>query len=180
MRRINPYAAAYNSMREVEERYTREAAEYCRQNGLPPEQAEVPEIRLLFNLKQSVRRSYSLPVVSEVAAVYVSLGGGEMPDAHIVVHPKGRGSVRTLSTLSPDLSPMSFPLLFPHGTRGWSTNTPFTRQTAKRKWLSRRQHICARLAVRSGVFNPLHFGGRLFHEFLVTSYVHVEADRMQW
>lgn len=179
LRCLNPYAQAFQSMREVEEQYLAEAAEECQRLGLSPEEARVPEVRLLFNLKEHVSKSYAVPVVSEVAAVFVCDGSGEQPDAHMVIHPRN-GSVRTLSTLSPDLDPMCFSLLLPYGTRGWSPYMPYLRQTGARKYVSRREFVAFRLAVREGIFNPILFGGRLFQEFIVMQYVYVEADRMQW
>lgn len=166
-------------MGQIVERYEDEAAEWCRLNGRPREEAVVPTIRLAFDLKRSYSRSYNVPVVSEVAAVFVTHGGGEMPDAHIVVHPKGK-QVRTLSTLSADLEPMTFALLFPFATRGWSPKLPYIRQPGTRKYQSRREFVAYRLAVREGQFNPIHFGGRLFQEYVVCNYIYVEADRMQW
>lgn len=41
---------------------------------------------------------------------------------------------------------------------------------------SRREHIAYRLFRRSGKFNPLHFGGKLFQEYLVVQQVHAEID----
>lgn len=180
MLRINPYAQSFRSMAEIEKQYTDEAEERCRRLGRPLSEAQVPEVRLCFNLKRSVQKSYSVPVVSEVAAVFVMHGGGEVPDAHLVVHPRGTRNIRTLSTLSPDLDPMCLPLLFPFGTQGWTTNMRYVRQTGKRTKLSRREHIAYRLAVRPGVFNPLHFGGKLFQEYTVCQYVYLEGDKMQW
>lgn len=177
---INPYAQSYRSMAEVEEQYKAEALEQCRRLGRPESEADVPEIRLCFNTKKTYEKSYSVPVVSEVAAIFVMHGGGEIPDAHIVIHPRGARNVRTLSTLNPDLDPMCFPLLLPNGTRGWGPNIPYVRQTAKRGCVSRREFIASRLAVRPGRFNPLHFGGKLTQEFVVCQYVYVEGDRMQW
>lgn len=165
-------------MGEIEERYRREAEEECLRLGLPLSDAEVPQIRLAFDLKRRYQSSYNIPVVSEVAAVFVQHGGGEMPDAHIVVHPHGK-RVRTLSTLSADLNPVTLPLLFPYGTRGWTPNMPYARQTGKRRKVSRREHVAYVLAVRPNEFNPLHFAGKLYQEFVVTQYVYMEADRMQ-
>lgn len=166
-------------MGEIVSRYETEAAEWCRQNKRPLSDAVVPTIRLAFDLKRRYQRSYNVPIATEVAAIFVTHGGGEMPDAHIVVHPKGR-QVRTLSTLSADLEPMSFALLFPYATRGWTPNMPYVRQSGKRKYQSRREFLAYRLSVRQNHFNPLLFGGRLFQEYAVCNYIYVEADRMQW
>ncbi|KAH7716722.1 Protein Y46B2A.2 [Aphelenchoides avenae] len=178
LRRVNEYAKAYHMMGEIEERYRLEAEDECRQRGLPLTDAVVPTVRLAFDLKRRYERSYNVPVVSEVAAVFVTHGGGEMPDAHIVVHPRGR-RVRTLSTLSADLNPMCLPLLFPYGTRGWTPNTRYHRVTGKRERVSRREHTASLLAVREGQFNPIHFAGKLAQEYVVCQYVYLEADRMQ-
>lgn len=125
-------------------------------------------------------RQYDLPTSNEVAAVFTQNANGDVDPAHLVVHSKG-GSVLTLSTISEHVDPFTFPLLFPRGERGWRPYVPYNGgDIRKRKFISRREFVCARLAVREGVFNPLHHAGKLMQEYVVVQYVHVESDRVQW
>lgn len=180
MRGCNPYADAYRMLREVEEADTQRLRE---QSNYTEDQA--PELRLLFRLNPSVdRRTYNVPASNEVAAVFRTTADGEIPPADIIVQSKS-GDYLRLSTLSPNLDPMTYPLFFPTGTRGWSPYMPLLREIAGRKFISRREYLSYIMQVRRDdegalTFNPLHYGGKLFQEFCVVNYAHVESDRMAW
>lgn len=90
--------------------------------------------------------------------------------------------MKKLSTLDENLEPMTFPLFFPHGTPGWRPKLSYTdvAQGSKRQYISRREYICHKVAVRPNVFNALHHGGKLTQEYFVVNYAHVEGDRMEW
>ena len=89
--------------------------------------------------------------------------------------------MKTLSTISEHVDPFSFPLLFPKGERGWRPYISYAGgNIKKRKYISRREYVCARLAEHEGMFNPLHHAGKLMQEYVVVQYVHIESDRVQW
>lgn len=180
MRGCNPYADAYRMLREVEQADTqrlRENTSYTDDHA--------PELRLLFRLNPSYdRRTYNVPASNEVAAVFRTTADGEIPPADIIVQSKS-GDYLRLSTLSPNLDPMTYPLFFPTGTRGWSPYLPLRREIQGRQFISRREYLSYMMQVRRDdngalIFNPLHYGGKLFQEYCVVNYAHVESDRMAW
>lgn len=183
IRSNSPYAEAYRTAGEVEKEEMEKAEEEARRSGRS--RPEPPQIRLVFGLRPGQdRRQYNRAIVNEVYAVFVTTPEGEVPEAYITIHNKG-GGIRRLETIDENVEPMCFPLYHPHGTRCWRPGLFYQRprQTGAarpRVDFSRREHIAYRLFLRSGKFNPLFFGGKLFQEYLVVQQVHVEGDKLRY
>ncbi|KAH7713335.1 hypothetical protein AAVH_19338 [Aphelenchoides avenae] len=183
IRENNVYAQAYQTTAEIEKEEMRKAEEEARRNGLAV--PSVPSVRLTFGLRPGQdRRQYNRSTANEVYAVFVTSSDGFVPEAYITVHNNG-GRIRQLETFDENMEPMCFPLFFPHGTRGWTPGIKYqnprpSRAKNSRTELTRREHICYRLAIRRGRFNPMFFGGKLFQEYLVVQQVHIESDRLRW
>lgn len=172
------HAEAFEMLREEEQRLREEAE----RNAHRVDHVEmlVPEVRLLFSLKDHVDpRTYNPPRCNEIAAVFQTTADGLLPPAHLVIRNRG-GEMQTLSTLDENLEPMTFPLFFPHGTPGWRPKIPYAESDGKRRYVSRREFVCQRVAVRPAEFNPIHCGGKLTQEYFVVNYAHIEGDRMEW
>lgn len=170
---------------EVEMRIQREQADALRAAGMEAEEPEAPSFKLLFKLPRDVdQRRYNIPRDNEIAAVFRTDADGLIPPAELIVH-SGNGRTYRLSTLSSLVAPFTFPLLFPTGKEGWSPTLPLARTVQNRRHVSRREYLSHQIQVRSDahdniLFNPLHYAGKLFQEYVVISYVHVEGDRLEW
>ncbi len=65
------------------------------------------------------KRRYNLPVVHEIAVVFVGENGEQPSKRDLVIYPNSENS-RTISFLSHLKDPMVYPILFPKGELGWS------------------------------------------------------------
>ena len=105
---VNPYAAAYKHMGEVEED----------ENALALAENRQPSEVSMHMYAGNDERRYNLPNHQEVAAIFVGEDGAPPIHRYIVVYPRGR-PLHEISTLSANLDPMTYPLLFPNGEPGW-------------------------------------------------------------
>ena len=166
---INPYAAAYKHMHEVEKEENDKA---MTSNCQPPTVTMV--------IKQGTdQRRYNLPTHDEVAAVFVGTDGIP-PDRDLIVYPRDM-PLQNISTISPNVDPMTYPILFPHGERGWCPGIQHSPQhaTAKRNSVTHLQFYSFRLAVRQQ-FSPIHKSGKLFQQYIVDAYVKTESERLSY
>ena len=168
--RINPYAAAYKHLKEVEDRYNSHAAE---NNNTPP------TVTMHFKRGNDQRR-YNEPRHDEVAAVFISSDGAPPPERDIVVHPRDEPP-RNISYRSANADPMVYPLFFPRGDLGWCPGMSHTPEhsTQKRNTITVLQFYAHRLAVRQE-FSPLFYGAKLFQQYIVDAYVRTEASRLDF
>lgn len=116
----------------------------------------------------------------------------------MVVHQRGK-TIVTLRNIDNRVEPFTYPLFYPMGTFGFSINIPLKMPYPSRQYITRLELACYRIAFRPEVakcilptdnisspdlrsvkFNALHFGGRLFQQYLVDTYIRVEQDRIQW
>lgn len=178
LRSVSPYYKSLKMLKEVEEEQAKEAARL----GMTP-----PQLKLLFDLKKdSDHRRYNMPRCSEVASVFVVDENGELPpNDGISVHLRGK-QLKRISKLDRRCDSMLYPLFFPSGTGGWHVNMKttdgkkVTMEQYYRYLLARRkEYIMVGNTLRS-FFSPIHYGGKLFQQFLVDVYVRVEQDRLDW
>lgn len=168
--RVSPYAAAYKFMHHVEQ----EQMQLARNTGSIP-----PTVTMHFKEGTDVRR-YNEPRHDEVAAIFVSNDGAPPKDRDIVVYPRDEPP-RNISYMSSHSDPMVYPLFFPGGDLGWYSgmlHNPANR-TQKRVKVTQLQFYSHRLAVRAN-FSPLFYGGKLFQQYIVDSYVKTEAARLDF
>ena len=76
--------------------------------------------RYLFIWSVCIR--YNVATANEVAAIIQMGGHGEIGTCrtNFAVHHRTCNVLHTISHLAPECEPMSYPLFFPHGQRGWS------------------------------------------------------------
>ncbi|XP_050535181.1 uncharacterized protein LOC126902195 isoform X3 [Daktulosphaira vitifoliae] len=183
LRAINPYAEAFRNMNEVWVDKTRR----------PPEEAPQRVTMFFIEDRNSDPRRYNASRVNEVAAVFTGENGLPPAQVDFAVYDRATAgpAMRTLSTRSPHIDPMVYPLLFPNGERGWNPHMEQTgaRRTTNRQRVSIREFMCYRLAVRyggnndgggHGGFSPLHAGGFLFQQLLCDYYVRMESERFEY
>ena len=172
IREVSPFAAAYKRMHEIE---------LLEESRAHEERRQVQPVQMVFRRNAcNDQRRYNAPNVGEVAAIF--LGDDGEPPFHrdLTIYPRGEGYVK-MSILSPNCDPMTYPLLFPRGDRGWQPGIHHNeeRRTAKRNQTTMLQFYSYRLAVREG-FSPIHNGGKLFQQYVVDAYVKTEGNRLRF
>ena len=161
MQSVSPYAAAYKHMHEVE--------------------LQNPSEEVKMYIKRAVdQRRYNEPRHDEVAAVFVGKDGAPPVDVDIAVHPRNQ-PLQQIKTMSSNLDPMIYPLLFPRGDLGWSPDMKHTeeRKTEKRNRTTMLQFYSYRLAVRDA-FSAIHKSKKLFQQYLVDAYCKHEANQLSF
>jgi hypothetical protein len=126
------------------------------------------------------KRRYNLPVVNEIAVVFVGENGEPPSKRDLVIYPKNEKS-KTISFLSPLIDPMVYPILFPKGELGWSPGMEHVKekQTLKRINLTLDQYYSYKISIKE-FFSPIFASGKLFLQYLVDGYVKVEANNLNF
>ncbi|XP_065322694.1 uncharacterized protein LOC135929885 [Gordionus sp. m RMFG-2023] len=174
IRQINPYALSFKTLGEVEKAEL-SLAEHS--NIL------LPKINMIFRGdRSSDRRRYNFPTIDDVAMIFTNDDGEPPFKRDIKVYPRSNGNnLVILNVLSPNLDPMVYPVLFPHGDPGWQPNMIAEGfENSGRSKISMLQFKIARLAVRQNIFNPLLNAGRLTQQYIVDSYLQVEANNLNF
>ncbi|CAF0907424.1 unnamed protein product [Rotaria sordida] len=169
MKRISPYAAAYKMMHEMEQ----EEIDRAKKEKRVP-----PPLRIIFDINHGIhdRRLYKLPTANEVAAVFVG-EDSEVPTCrHIAIHPRGHGR-QTIQIIDLNCDPMTYPLLFPRGDKGWYSELEKIDQSRNRKRVSMLQFYSYRLAIHR-TSSAIHYGGKLFQQYIVDAYIKTEQNRL--
>ena len=124
-------------------------------------------------------RRYNTPVCLEEVSVLTKNG------RHDLVITKRDGAVQIVSEQNQSAMPLHFTLLFPSGTKGWHPDLKQSPGSNKR--LTTRDFALFHLAWRKegtveGVehFNLIHYGARLFQEFIVIMYKVAENMELNW
>ena len=139
--------------------------------------------------RQSDERRYNLPTSNEVAMVFENFDGEPPFNRDIRIYPRSdqENLPTRLNLLSCNLDPMVYPLLYPCGYPGWRPNwqlesyvTVPVEPSNRRTKVSILQWKSAQLAVRRNKFNPILYAGKLFQQWLVDSYLQVEANNLNF
>ncbi|CAG7724840.1 unnamed protein product [Allacma fusca] len=142
-------------MIEVEQEETVKA----QQESRPPR-----EITMSIHIdNQKDLRRYNAPRFNEVAVVFRSDDGEPPFECDIRIYSRGHTKDIAIhqAILNDDVDPMVYPILFPHGDRGWKVgiskqNESFTKQMN----VSLMEYYAYRFSIRDG-FNPFLIGGKL-------------------
>ena len=173
---VSPYASCYRRLREI---YENEAYN-ARIVGSP-----MKKISLIFtrNLHDD-QRVYNAPRTSDdVAIVYVADRDGNIPaELDFAVQPSDLNTLKRINMLSKHLDPMIFPLFFPNGDFGWTTNLyhNIDHATNLRNRVTMLEFYSHKIAIRRNNFNPMFYGGKLFQQYLVYAYARYESNRMAY
>ena len=82
-----------------------------------------PELQLIFSLKSGYDRNrYNLQRTNEIAAVCVTTADGDIPESYVTIRNKATRVLQSVSSMDPNVQPMVYPLLYPHGSQGWHKN----------------------------------------------------------
>lgn len=145
LRNYYPFCEAYEMMKDV----LLEQELIARLHNL-----NLPEVKMLMSLKEGFDPNrYNVAVHNEVAAIIVCNAADEVPPANIVVHPKGTSELMNLYPLDPIVEPLTYPLLYPMGTRGWH----YSIKDVKGKTISLCDYIKFKLYFRRSFFFTTSF-----------------------
>ena len=116
----------------------------------------------------------------EVFAVYRSEEG--KPEIDLTVFKHNANGGQNLSNLSNKTLPMCYPLFFPNGERGWCPNLTHTgrRRTSNNNRLTLMDFTRFRLAVRQYRYSNGKWGGKLFKQFILDSYLKIESNNLNY
>jgi hypothetical protein len=179
-RNHNRLANTYSMLREIEAQALQEANDAG---------GETPVVNLVFRRdRQSDKRRYNAPSSNEIAMVFVNSDGEPPFERDIRVYPKNPENSQqqfiNINILSPNLEPMSYPLLKPYGEPGWQPNWqceayPGAQVNRTRVNVTKLQYVAAQIAIRDS-FNPQISAGKLSQQSLVDSYLQVEANNLNF
>uniref|UniRef100_A0AC35TIB5 ATP-dependent DNA helicase n=1 Tax=Rhabditophanes sp. KR3021 TaxID=114890 RepID=A0AC35TIB5_9BILA len=124
---------------------------------------------------QSDDRVRNLPVDNEVAAIYYGNDTEEMTERKDIFVTSKDGKRKPIHHMYKLRDALTYPLLFPLGNPAYDSNTLFNL-----KRISRITYYQNLIAYRPQVFNPLHYAGLLFQQFLVDVFTTVETDRLNY
>lgn len=127
--------------------------------------------------KKNDKRRYNAPASNEVAIVFRSEDGEPPFERDICVHPKNK-NMHNISFLSQHCDPMTFPILFPSGEKGWKKDTKLYGD-GKRQHQTHLQHYSYRTSTRNE-FNPILSAAKLFQQYVVDAYCKIEANRLNY
>ncbi|XP_065316121.1 uncharacterized protein LOC135924917 [Gordionus sp. m RMFG-2023] len=170
IRQNNPFSISFKTLGEIEKEEKNRAIQ---------ENRPVQKINMIFRAdRSSDKRRYNIPNIDEVAIIFTN-DDGEPP--FIKVYPRVDGSdLININILSPNLDPMVYPLLFPFGDPGWKPDLKGEDTGRTRANISLLQFKIFRLAIRENEFNPILFAGKLSQQYIVDSYLQVEANNLNF
>ena len=90
---------------------------------------------------------------------------------------KLQSHIQNMSNMNCNIDPMTYPLLFPHGEKGWHCNIHKTNSTRRVTRLDFAQY---RMAFRESPLAALHFSRKLFQQYLVDTWVRIESERLSY
>ncbi|CAF1646682.1 unnamed protein product, partial [Rotaria magnacalcarata] len=173
---VSPYASCFRKLREI---YDKELSN-TRITG-----SSMKKVSLIFtrNLHDD-QRVYNAPRTSDdIAIVYVADRDGNIPaELDFAVQPSNSNTLKRINMLSKHLDPMIFPLFFPNGDFGWTTDLShnMNHATKIRNKVTVLEFYSNKIAIRRNRFNPLFYGGKLFQQYLVYADARYEANRMTY
>uniref|UniRef100_A0AC35U2V6 Helitron_like_N domain-containing protein n=1 Tax=Rhabditophanes sp. KR3021 TaxID=114890 RepID=A0AC35U2V6_9BILA len=115
IRSVNIYAKSYNMIIDEEKK---------QENLFNAQRKQNSNLYLLFGIykdKLKKNKRYEFPQENSVAAVFAIGPDGEVPEAQIVIHQKGK-EINTLKSTNPHVEGLTYPLFFPEGLEGWITD----------------------------------------------------------
>ena len=148
--------------------------DFCQIINIPDE--ELTSGRLVISAKARPRgehaRHYNAPICLEEVSLLTVNG------RHDLVVTKRDGRLEVVSEQNQSAMPLHFTLLFPTGAKGWNPDLKQSPNSPKR--LTCREFTVYHLNWRKDVTNYLHFGARLFQEWVVMQWLVAENMKLNW
>jgi hypothetical protein len=150
------------------------------------ENRTVKEVSMCFRRNvQHKEGTHGAPVAKEIAIVY-TMNDENSPnwqEVSIAVHPRGYYPCHTISHLSGYADPMVYPILYPHGSLGWTPNIPHNTMhaTQKHNTVTVLEHYASQLYFRSNQqFTPIMYARALFQQYLCDAAVKIEFNNLKY
>lgn len=175
--RENPYTLAFKKLSEVESQHK----EYARAQNIP-----MPRVNMVLRRdRHSDNRRYNLPTSNEVAMVFQNDDGEPPFQRDIRIYPRNdEQPFINLNILSTNLDPMTYPIFYPKGEPGWRTNLVLPSYPGAlsrlRNNVTMLQFKVSQTAIRQNEFNPVLHGGKLTQQWIIDSYLQVEANNLNF
>ncbi|CAO4373342.1 unnamed protein product [Caenorhabditis nigoni] len=172
MMRINVFSQSYKLMREVEEQEELEAQLAGR---------TTKQVKMMFDVSKpnlDLRR-YNLPKSNEVAVVYVQ-EDGMVPSRSVSAYSRDQDGWLTIYDTDPIVDPMTYPLFFPNGERGWSPGLTRIGSSRKSTRIAQQPYYRYMAMIRRNRFNPIHYGATLTQQFFVDCWAKTEQNRLKF
>ncbi|CAM0871336.1 unnamed protein product [Alopecurus aequalis] len=135
---------------------------------------------------------FSGPTGCEVAALIVGDLAPDRSRFDVVVEPTS-GQLQEVSSLNPSLMALQYPLLFPHGDKGYHLGISYKRpsvesaasttrrpSSTRRSEVSMLEYYCYYFHYKGNEPNPYTCCGRLSQQIIVNAYSCVEANRLAY
>lgn len=175
MRDINPFAKHFHMLHE---KYTSELRRCSILN------INVSDYFLIIHSDgtQDIRR-YNEPASNEIAFVFESSNGDPPSKRDICIYPKSKNNYDQvmIDDINPNIDPMTYPIFYPYGEAGWKPNLLIPNyindeihKITLLKWKT------SQLSLRDNEFNPLIYSGKLFQQWIIDSYLHVESKNLNY
>lgn len=131
--------------------------------------------------RETDQRRYNLPTSNEVAMVFTNDDGEPPFERDIRIYPKSpNANIININILSSNLDPMTYALLYPFGEPGWKPKLQIDNyENNRRANVSMLQFKTAQTAIREK-FNPIINAGKLTQQWIVDSYIQVEANNLNY
>lgn len=178
----NVITKTYKMMKDV----IREAETEARNNN-----QEIPTIRMDFVRDRNVLQPnqhpgrFNAPTASnEIAMIFVNPDGEPPFERDIKVYRKNPDNSQhqmiPMNILNPLLEPMTYPLLMPYGNDGWKPSLHLDSYIQHSRAVTMLQYYSAKMQIRRGQFNPYMNAGKLTQQWLIDSYLKVEANNLNY
>jgi hypothetical protein len=124
-------------------------------------------------------RRYNTPLANEVAMILPG-ESGEVGNRDVIVQRRYGGGLLRMSELAPSYDPLQYPLLFLAGEDGWFDGLPLQNNEAgMRQRVTMAAFYGQRLHFTRDL-NALHYGGRLFQQYIVDVAVKTEQNALNF
>ncbi|KAF9440445.1 hypothetical protein P691DRAFT_647674, partial [Macrolepiota fuliginosa MF-IS2] len=166
---VNPYIPIYQQAFTI-------------MNDKPPEEQDRLECRLRVTPGVD-ERTHNLPTANEIAVIMPSAGIEEASEHRDIILRYKHGGLQRISHLQVSYAPLHYVLLFPYGDHGWHRAIPshVGRDGKKRTpFVTQICYYAYRFHTRPGEKLPLHYGGKLFQQFVVDIAASAEQSRLTW
>lgn len=155
---VNPFVHHFNNARNLD--------------------SEVLSLKINANIPNKDQRVYNTPTANEVGAIITDADA--QTTKTYLIFPSRPGSFETVRTTNGALDPLLYPLLFPHGTYGWSLD--FAAGNDDNCKVSMLMYGCYVLQFRPATMtnNMLLRAGRLLQQYVVDLYSRVEENNLKF
>jgi hypothetical protein len=131
-------------------------------------------------------RRYNVPTVNEIAVIIPGDPTYAVNPRDIILH-KRDGPLQFIHDHHSAYAPLHYVLLFPFGTPGWTygllqhtDDRDEANNPENARPLTQVQFYSYRLHMRQDEFPILHFGGRLFQQYICDMWVSTDQNRLRW